>query len=137
MTTPREMPNRPMPPPPDQPGAKLDAWLAEYMMGWLSHTHDGIGYHFHRAGSESEWRHSAVWTPSSSTAIALDEVAEKMKAEGFELELRMPANGCLAKFWYTGDGDILLSGIAWNKNKAAAVCLAAAKALYATHKVKV
>ena len=116
------MPNQP----PTELGDELNAWLAKWLMGWVL----GYGYWFLLRDPNFATCKTEEWTPSTSTALALDEVAEAMRAKGWLWRLEPEGEKYRAIFWKPiGTGGGLWQKV--NKSKSAAVCLAATRALYA------
>ena len=123
------MPDKPIPPPPPaEPGDALDVWLAEWLMGWHKKFLEGdcnrMRWFWCRLDGQAVHLVDK-WRPSSSTALALDEVAEAAVKR-----LRRRWEVLIGDRWHCAR---LCGGPAsiTHKSLPAAVCLAAAQALYA------
>ena len=118
------------PPPPTEAGPALDKWLAEWLMGWVRGSKIPWWYTLGADSLPATCEHKiADWNPSTSTALALDKVAEAMRAKGWRWKCGTSALSpdlFYCHFW----GHKCLDG-ARHESKSAAVCLAASKARYA------
>lgn len=115
------------PPPPTEPGDALDAWLAEWLMGWQIVHHRGDDW-----WCDDKLPHFLVrnWRPSTSTAIALDEVAEAMRKHGYGRQTVASPHVTTTYVQFNHHKHLNWYSKAVVEPEAAAVCLAASQARY-------
>jgi len=117
-----------MPPPPTEPGPELDAWLAEWLMGWTAA--DGFWWPPGVRMGIKAWLVRS-WTPSTSSGRAIDDILPVMGKRKFDLKIYAAHDGGV-KAEFTGIiGGVVRRIFDCHHDFAAAFCLAAAQAIEA------
>ena len=123
------MPYKP-PRPPTELGPARDAWLAEWLMEWSqrpSSVPDTIWW----VDQYGACAYTIdAWHPSTSTALALDEVVKAMVRHGYWWNANDDTEAEGHVYWEFGKANTCF-GSAAHPTIAGAVCLAASQARYA------